>query len=427
MAQYFASTDTAVNAFSGYSVNPQRLRNVAEFGSTTDRDTYLKSCRFVRNECAIRLAHIVQEIRSLPRMYLDESNVQGVHNWYYSSFEDLISIVEPSPNRASEAEEDAFTQDVLKNAMNITQRHKPTVMMMAVAMQRLLRKGAIVDPAGTIEFLDRLFMARIGVRFLLTQHMSAFVETPRDETQSTTGSRWVGSIDRQTNVVAIAEHAAEAARMLCYDKYFDAPEVVVTFEGDADTPLTYIPSHIYHIAFELLKNSCRAVTEFHDGASSLPPIEVLVVRGKEDLSIRISDRGGGIPRAVQTNKLFTYMYSTASSPDFFERAVKGDDSALTDMNNAPLAGFGYGLPISRLYARYLGGELTLECMEGYGTDAYVYLQGDSIQAREVLPSFVKSQVDYTSKLDKVMSPHWLCQRSGLKARKGVSRSSFGQA
>jgi hypothetical protein len=36
-------------------------------------------------------------------------------------------------------------------------------------------------------------------------------------------------------------------------------------------------------------------------------------------------------------------------------------------------GFGYGLPISRCYARYFGGDLRLISMEGYGTDAYLHL------------------------------------------------------
>jgi len=42
-------------------------------------------------------------------------------------------------------------------------------------------------------------------------------------------------------------------------------------------------------------------------------------------------------------------------------------------SHAPLAGLGYGLPISRLYAKYWGGDLHIMSMEGFGTDAYLYL------------------------------------------------------
>tara|TARA_B110000305_G_C18777001_1_gene332171 strand:+ start:277 stop:474 length:198 start_codon:yes stop_codon:yes gene_type:complete len=49
--------------------------------------------------------------------------------------------------------------------------------------------------------------------------------------------------------------------------------------------------------------------------------------------------------------------------------------------DSPLAGLGYGLPISRAYARFFGGDLSVMSMEGSGTDVFLHLNrlGDSTE------------------------------------------------
>jgi pyruvate dehydrogenase kinase 2/3/4 len=80
--------------------------------------------------------------------------------------------------------------------------------------------------------------------------------------------------------------------------------------------------------FELFKNAMRAVMEYHshDDVIEIPKLKVIVVRGKEDICVKVSDRGGGIGRS-QADQLFKYMYSTAPEPS------KSDD-----IHTVPLAG-----------------------------------------------------------------------------------------
>lgn len=77
----------------------------------------------------------------------------------------------------------------------------------------------------------------------------------------------------------------------------------------------------------------------------------------EDLFLQISDEGGGIPRSGLP-KIWTYLYSTAKNPVVLGRQDQ-------EMPNV-MAGYGYGLPISRCYARYFGGDVQIISMEGYG-------------------------------------------------------------
>ena len=178
-------------------------------------------------------------------------------------------------------------------------------------------------------------MSRISIRMLINQHVLMFFEKkPQHPGQ-------IGSIDPHTDVKAVLEgnnynhltvilkilktkmiqhlDAYQNAKFLCDQYYLCSPDA--TFEcinkvdkNDKNIELVYVPSHLYHIAFELYKNAMRAIIECHgEAAKTYPNIQTLIVKGKEDLSIRITDFGGGIPHA-KLPQVFKYMYSTAQSP-----------------------------------------------------------------------------------------------------------------
>lgn len=127
-----------------------------------------------------------------------------------------------------------------------------------------------------------------------------------------------------------------------------------------------------YIMLELLKNSMRASVEFHGIDADFPPIKVVIADGaeNEDVVIKVSDEGGGISRS-NMKKIWSYLFTTAD-PSVQETMV-GESNAVDHGTDSPLAGLGYGLPISRSYARYFGGDLSIMSMEGHGTDAFVYL------------------------------------------------------
>jgi pyruvate dehydrogenase kinase 2/3/4 len=131
---------------------------------------------------------------------------------------------------------------------------------------------------------------------------------------------------------------------------------------------------------ELLKNAMRATMDKHEFSDDIPPVTVIISDGtdNEDVVIKIADEGGGIPRS-NMKKIWSYLFTTAD-PSIQESFIAGSDFS----TDSPLAGLGVGIPISRAYARYFGGDLDIMSMEGFGTDAFIYLQRLG-QSREPLP------------------------------------------
>jgi len=69
--------------------------------------------------------------------------------------------------------------------------------------------------------------------------------------------------------------------------HFVFPEL----DRSSEIRIIYVPSHLYHMLFELFKNSMRAVMEYHGSDSdNYPPLEVLLVCGKEDICVKVRRR-----------------------------------------------------------------------------------------------------------------------------------------
>jgi pyruvate dehydrogenase kinase 2/3/4 len=333
-----------------FKQRPLSLKQLFEFGSNPSPDNLLIAAQFLHKELPVRLAHRTRELEKLPFGLSEMPSVRLLREMYRDSFRILLEL--PCPRTIEE--EWRFT-GVLGQ---IKQRHNNVVSIMAKGIQELKHSlaGDTLNPR-IQEFLDCFYMSRIGVRTLIGQHVALHQDSRLG---------FVGLICEKCSPAEVAEEAIANARSLCLQHYSVAPQVGLF--GKTDLTFTYVPSHLHHMLFELLKNSMRAVVELHrSNANDLPLIRIAIAEGHEDATIKVSDEGGGIPRSGMS-RIWTYLYTTAIPPDSLADTPYHSDF------HAPFAGLGYGLPISRLYARYFGGDLQVISMEGYGTDAYLHLK-----------------------------------------------------
>eukprot|EP01006_Ploeotia_vitrea_P038169 TRINITY_DN66218_c12_g2_i1.p2 TRINITY_DN66218_c12_g2~~TRINITY_DN66218_c12_g2_i1.p2 ORF type:complete len:412 (+),score=155.58 TRINITY_DN66218_c12_g2_i1:43-1278(+) len=348
-----------IEKFSRKQDTPVSLKEMFEHGKDQSPQALVQSAHFLWQELPIRLAKRVRELERLPYGLSDTAAVKKVRSWYVATFLDVITFPEPKS-----VDDDAVFTEMLEQ---ILMRHANVVPTIARGIYQMKSAGGFTDDIRDCpylnEFLDRFYMARIGIRFIMSQHIARHRQM-KDH---------VGIINSKMDPRAVASAAVTNASLTCEKVYGIAPDVNII--GDPALRIMFVEQHLHHMLHEILKNSMRAVVEFHGkDADDYPSIDLIIADGPTDFSIKVSDEGGGISREQMT-KVWTYLYTTADRPPEL------DDEA-TGILTAPMAGFGYGLPLSRLFARYFGGDLKMVSMEGHGTDAYIQLNklGNSSEA-----------------------------------------------
>lgn len=187
-----------------YASFPQRsvtIRQLVDFGKGEITPAKIfRAGYFLREELPVRLAHRVSELDNLPHQLSDMPSIKLVKGWYSQSFQELISLPRfnlrmpvkvqlagasgPAmwgttyggldvPDEALPPNVEALNKEMIDVLESIKKRHDPVVTTVAQGVtewKELLGKTAISEDVQA--FLDRFYLSRIGIRFLIGQHVA---------------------------------------------------------------------------------------------------------------------------------------------------------------------------------------------------------------------------------------------------------------
>ena len=202
-------------------------------------------------------------------------------------------------------------------------------------------------------FLDDMIHARIGIRLIAEQMIALVGQRQQQQQQSSSDNNYIGIIDSKLNPAKLAKSCSEFVAELCEFNYGMHPETIL--DGHIDATFTYVPVHLEYILTELIKNAQRATIEHakrkrdtstvndDEEHTTLPPIQITISHGEEEIGIRIRDQGGGVAEN-DLNRVFEYSYTTvakASDDHDPNNIFTGiSEMALQSGIGGPLAGLG---------------------------------------------------------------------------------------
>uniref|UniRef100_A0A8C2I3T6 Protein-serine/threonine kinase n=1 Tax=Cyprinus carpio TaxID=7962 RepID=A0A8C2I3T6_CYPCA len=248
-----------IEYYSRFSPSPLSIKQFLEFGrdNACEKTSYM----FLRKELPVRLANTMREVNLLPDRLLSQPSVKLVQKWYMQSFFELLEFENRKP------EDPHALNDFLETLIEIRNRHNDVVPTMAQGVIEYKEKFGF-DPfvSSNIQyFLDRFYTNRISFRMLINQHTLLF-----GNDINPAHPKHIGSIDPSCSVTEVVTDAYETAKMVCEQYYSAAPELKIE-EFNAKAPqkpiqAVYVPSHLFHMLFELFKNAMRATNELHEGS-----------------------------------------------------------------------------------------------------------------------------------------------------------------
>lgn len=382
--------------YAAHSPHPITLSSLVAFGQPLTPESLLHSVSYVLSEIPRRLARRARALETLPFIVGTNPYMAKTLKAYRDSFQFLATY----PRITTLDENARFTAELSQ----LVESHRNDIPTMAKGFQECAK---YMSPAQVSKFLDGAIRNRISVRLIAEQHI-ALSRALEDRPKSGPTSHY-GIVDMACSPAAMIRMCGEFVSELCEATLGAAPTIII--DGHPDTTFAYVPVHLEYILTEILKNAFRATVEHHymqfgnHSTRTLPSITVTISPPPSPcspfLSFRVRDQGGGVSPSNMA-RIFSYAFTTAghSNPDddiddggpyaaqhvggsaaVGEGTSGGEGNLFGEITGKGLqvglgtiAGLGYGLPMSRLYARYFGGSLDLFSLDGWGSDVFVKLR-----------------------------------------------------
>lgn len=365
-------------------IRPMSLRQLFFFGRTLTEERLISSANYVRNELPTRIAHRLREMQRLPYVVVTNPHLSHVYELYYKSFDNFRKLPEVNTIEDNDAICKVISQSLGEHMTVI-----PKMVMGVLECQNYM-------PADQMDaFVNGMLRARISRRVIAEQHL-ALTDTynsPGHSPHPSSENDFVGEVLLRCNAEDIVRDCGKFAQQVCRDSSQGSIVPEINIRGHLSATFPYVLSHLEYIIGELLRNSIQAVMDHHKNSKQPPPpIEVLICEAPQQVVIRISDQGGGIPREI-----LPYLWSFNKGPRSQQRleSLGQVPSLAANMNEVQIAGasgthsrdsslsqlairhpkmrLGMGLPMSKVYAEYWAGGLELHSLEGYGVDAFLQI------------------------------------------------------
>lgn len=255
----------------------------------------MESANYLRTELTTRIAHRLRDMQTLPFVAMSNEQLDSIYQYYWSTFETLRRI-----ERIETLEQN---EKLIQVVTRMLSERKSKLSLIAGISRECIN---YMEPETVDLFLARMLRSQVSREVLAKQHIALSVmQGSKDAAKGTK----IGMIDTHLSVLSSVHKSIAIARQSIAELHgWDAndsriPDVKIS--GDSDIYIAYLPAHLEFILLELCKVSMQSTmahyTDAEGSMASNPPnVHIILVEGPDrgDISIRVSDQGGGLPSDI---------------------------------------------------------------------------------------------------------------------------------